>query len=129
MPIRLSEILKEHLAIIGKTQSGKTYFATYLFKHLPRNAKAVFVNTQVIDNIAGYSDITTNTLDPDTLIEYDRINYIPPLDVLGNTTDLVNEIKLIFAYQRSLAEMNALEPLFIFVDEAQEYAPRNSLIL
>lgn len=105
--------INKHLAIIGETQTGKTYLAQKIFKTNP--IKSLFIDIEDIGDIKGQRVLTRNNREDvfdRTILKYHKVRYVPS----SNDAVARREVRWIF---NRLRKLNV--PICVFVDEIQHY--------
>ena len=100
--MKVSELLKAHIVVGGQTESGKTYFATWLAKRVDR---AIYVNPQHEDKPPFF--FSTDYIDAKTILKHQYVDF-----QIDNMSDIVKAIK----YALSLGKRGI--SVHLFIDEA-----------
>lgn len=119
--LKFDDLPKRHIAVLGKTQSGKTQFSIKLYRDFP--GISIFFNSQSIPNLRPISDITISSIEElREAIDFGarKINFIPSENHVLARGQLIQIKRIIFNIGKTIcADREDIIWCRLFVDEVQ----------
>jgi len=112
-----------HTCFFGKTSTGKTTLAKYIFKNEPM--KGIFYNTQ-LEQVKGDITIRATDFKPSLIPKYDKIVLTPSVSIPQQERELNYIQSILFRIGSKLQDARAKPFVKLYVDEAHIFSPKYS---